>query len=229
MITAAQPVIMPMISKKESDNFTRIVVNNIPKIRAQWGQIMLAACSAYGVDPNIMIGFLAVESPDLDPNAVSSAGAIGLMQMQVATAFDYLCKQTPKMPAAYGVIVEKWMPGFLKPMGFNGFYSRWKAPLEDALYDAEFNIWTAVTGLSQMIWADLKTNKGKLRLDHVVIKYNAGGNDLAGNYHKFVVTPGLQSASPDALLPAIPLVETRAYLIKLLGIDGAIMTAIRSA
>lgn len=221
--------LFPVIQEKESDNFTNLVTTNMPQIRSNWGDIVEAASNAYGVDPNIMLGFIAIESPDLKDDAVSSAGAIGVMQMQVATAFDYVCKQAPKISPAYAAIVQKYMPGFLKPGGFTGFYSTWKAKVEDALYQADFNIWTGITGLSQMIWADLQSNNGNLRLDHVVIKYNAGGDNFSGNYHKYVVAAGLKDADPATLLASFPLVETKAYLIKLLGIDGSVVIACRTS
>lgn len=228
-MTVSMPA-FPIIQEKESDNFTSLMQTNIPVIRANWGTIIQAACDAYGVDPNIMIGFIGVESPDLATDAVSTANAIGLMQMQVPTAYDYLCRQAPKISPQYAAIVQNYMPGFLKPgpLGMTGFLSQWTTQLQGALYQADFNIWTGITGLSQMIWADINANNGALRLDHVIIKYNAGGTDLSGNYHKYVVSAGLQNADPQTLLDNFPLVETKAYLIKMLGIDGAVMTALRT-
>ena len=218
----------PVIPKQESLDFTSLMNQNIPQIRSRWGSYITDACAAYGTDPNIMIGFIGIECPDLNPAGVSSAGAIGVLQMQVPTAWDYINKQAPQLPPAFGAILNKYLPGLVKPVGgFTGFLSTWKSRLEDALYQEEFNIWVGVTGLSQLIWGDIKSNKGTLRLDHVVIKYNAGGDDYSGNYHKFVITPGLQHADPSTLLPLIPLVETRAYIIKLMGIEGSVIVALR--
>lgn len=218
----------PILQHKESDNFTALMTTNIPQIRQNWGSFISAASAAYGIDPNMMVAFIGVESPDLDPNAVSGAGAIGLMQMQVDTAWDYLNQQSTRMPPTYAAVINRCLPGLLKPAGFTGLLSTWRSKVEDALYDVEFNIWTGITGLSQMYWADIKSNNGNLRLDHVIIKYNAGGTDYSGNYHKYVVVPKLQNADPETLLNAIPLVETKAYLIKVLGIDGAVMVALRT-
>lgn len=218
----------PILQHKESDNFTSLMNTNIPQIRANWGTIINAASAAYGIDANMMIAFIGVESPDLNPNAVSGAGAIGIMQMQVDTAWDYLTKQVPQISTGYTAVVNRLLPGLIKPGGFTGFLSSWSSKLEDALYDVEFNIWTGITGLSQMYWADIKSNNGNLRLDHVIIKYNAGGTDYSGNYHKYVVVPKLEKADPETLLDAFPLVETKAYLIKMLGIDGAVIVAIRT-
>ncbi len=219
----------PVLQKKMSDNFTNLCKTNIAVIKQKWGSIITAASAAYGVDPNLMIGFILIESPDINPSAVSGAGAIGLMQMQVPTAWDYLCKQAPKMPAGYALVIQRLLPGLLKPGGFTGFLSSWKDKVKQALYDPEFNLWTGITGLTQLIWADMQQNKGALRLDHVIIKYNAGGDDYSGNYHRYVITPGLKNADPATLLANFPLAETRAYLIKYLGIDGSVVVAIQNS
>jgi hypothetical protein len=219
----------PIIQKKMSDNFTNLCNTNIVVVKEKWGSIINTACGAYGVDPNLMIGFILIESPDVNPNAISGASAIGLMQMQVPTAWDYLSKQAPKMPAGYALVVQRVLPGLLKPGGFTGFFSSWKGKMREALFDPEFNLWTGITGITQMIWADMQKNNGKLRMDHVIIKYNAGGDDYSGNYHKYVITPGLKDADPATLLANMPLSETRAYLIKYLGIDGSVVVAINNS
>lgn len=221
---------VPLIQMQESTNFTNLCQANIPNIISNWGSIINDACAAYNVDSNIILGFVAIESPDLIEDAVSSAGAIGLIQMQPPTAFDFLCQQAASnnMPADYATVVNYYMPGFLKPGGFTGFWSTWKAAITAALAHSDFNLWTGITGIAQMIWKDMKTNNGTVRLDHIVIKYNAGGDETRGNYHKYVITPGLQNADPTTLLNSLPetIVETKAYMIKLLGIQGSIVTAV---
>lgn len=218
----------PVIPMKESDNFASMMTTNMPRINQMWGNFIRAASVAYGTDPNLMFGFVAIESTDLNPSAISRAGAYGVMQLQPATGWDYMSRQLTQMRPDYANVINRVLPGLLKPAGFSGLFSAWKTKFTQALLDPEFNIWTAVTGLSQMIWADMKANNGVLRLDHVIVKYNAGGNDFSGAFHKYVVAPGLKNASAHELVMGSSLPsETKAYLIKYLGIDGSTVTAIR--
>lgn len=219
----------PVIPMQESQHFTDLMTTNMPQIGNLWGATVRAACKAYGTDPNLIFGFIGVENPDLVADATSSAGAYGVMQLQPVTAWNYFSKQLSQMPPDYANVISKKLPGLLLPGGFSGLWSKWHARFTQALLDPEFNIWTGVTGISQLIWADIKANNGALRMDHVIVKYNAGGDEFMGAYHKYVVAPGLKNASPQDLVTNSNLPsETKAYLIKYLGIEGSTVIAIRS-
>ena len=220
-----------MIAMQESQNFTNLMQTNIPQIRSMWGSYITAASAAYGVDPNLMIGFVAIENPDLNPSAASGAAAYGVMQLQPATAWNYMTRQLPALSPAYANVIQRVLPGMLLAGGFtNGGWSKWKPQFTESLFDPEFNIWTAITGICQMIYDDAKDNNGAVRLDHVVVRYNAGGDKYSGAFHKYVVAAGLQNNPPIDLvnLSALP-TETKAYLIKYLGVQGSVVVAIQTA
>jgi soluble lytic murein transglycosylase-like protein len=61
-------------------------------------EIVLSACSRYGIDPDIIYSLIRAES-DFDPKAVSRKGALGLMQLMPKTAAQ-LGVQNPMDAAA---------------------------------------------------------------------------------------------------------------------------------
>lgn len=59
----------------------------VPPRRSSHGSLVRAAARRYGVDENLVKAVIVVES-DSDPTAVSSKGAMGLMQLMPETARD---------------------------------------------------------------------------------------------------------------------------------------------
>lgn len=65
----------------ESYGFSKSTANNIRK----YGGSAIAAANEFGVDPNLLMGQVMVEST-WNPSATSGAGAIGLLQIMPGTA-----------------------------------------------------------------------------------------------------------------------------------------------
>lgn len=228
------PFQVPAIKQKYSDTFSRDAVNASKKIRSLYGTIIKDACTTVGINENILIGFMIVENTAIDPGATSygcsakSAQdrlcAYGLTQMQVATAFQTLKDQAPKLKSAEVSIIQRYLPGFLKPAGFVGFLANWKEQIYKALMIPEFSIWVTAMHLGQLIIKNLH-DFGSVKLDHLIVKYNRG----IGNYNKEVIKAGLKNADTATLVRSLPVEETRNYIIKFLGQDGAIIAAMKSA
>lgn len=216
--------IIPAVSEQFSSAFSSDAATAAANIRATYGDTVQAACVAFGIDPNVVIGFMIVENTSADPGAQSSAGAVGLLQLEPATAFQTIKNQAPAMPASFQIVVAKNLSGFLKPAGLVGLLVTWKAAIAQALLDPEFNIWVGVAQLAQLANKSQKLD-GTVRVDHVVVMYNAG----VGNYYKYVVDTGLAGVDTEALIAQLGIPETTNYIIKLMGTDGAIMAALRTA
>jgi hypothetical protein len=214
---------IPAVSEQFSAEFSADAAVAAPKIRAAYNDIIQAACSAFGFDPNVAIGFMIVENTDVNPSAVISAGAIGLMQLEPATAFQTIKNQAVAMPGGFEVIVSNKLPGFIKPLQLVGFLVNWESQIAAALTDPEFNIWCGCCQLAQLANKSIKLD-GEMRIDHMVVMYNAG----VGNYYKYVVDTGLAGVDPEALLAQLGIPETTAYIEKLLGPEGAILAALRT-
>jgi soluble lytic murein transglycosylase-like protein len=56
--------------------------------QAKYDGLIQVFCDKHGVDPKLVHSIIAAES-DYDPGAVSSQGAVGLMQLMPQTAIDY--------------------------------------------------------------------------------------------------------------------------------------------
>lgn len=108
------------------------ISNNYPESIQQWCSIIMDEAYKYGLEPNLIAAVMLQESGG-DPNAYSSSGAVGLMQIM------------PKDGKA-----EKFMC-------INGpcFSNR---PLSEELYNPQFNIEYGARMLS-----DLITKQGSLR------------------------------------------------------------------
>lgn len=228
-----QKLTFPLVNKKYSDQFSADAMTAAKKAFAQYGSIIDAAASTVGVNKHFVVGFMIIENMALDPKAVSygcsgkkqiiHACSYGLMQMQVATAFQTIKDQAHNLKSAEAMIIQKYLPGILKPAGFVGFLSAWEDKIYNALFIPEFAIWIGTIHLGQLINRTIKDH-GEPRLDHVIIKYNRG----SGNFIKEVVLPGLKNADTTTLVNKLPIEETRSYILKFLGIDGSVIASMRS-
>lgn len=226
-------ITVPMLSIKYADWFTKDATNAANKLRAQYGTIISEACTEVGVPPSILVGFVIVENTALVPDAVSYGCSVasaakylcsyGLAQMQVATAFQTIKDQSTSLTPKEANIVQKYLPGFIKVAGFVGFLDSWRKQIRDALFQPEFAIWVCALHLAQLMKKSLKED-GSYKLDHIIVKYNRG----SGNYNKEVVKPGLKDADTLTLATTLPVLETRNYITKFVGVDGSIMAALRA-
>jgi hypothetical protein len=219
---------LPMVNEQFSKSFSADALVYARRLKTSYGSILKAASASTGVPVDILVGFMIIENDEGDPTVKSYTCTkakdatgdcyLGLMQMGAETAFD-----TIKWQAAKGLsdqeraVVEKYLPGFLKPLGLVGFLGSWKMKIYKALQTAEFGIWTGALHIAQLIQRTTDDN-GNVRLDHVIVKYNRG----AGNYIKEVVNSGLKNVDTATLAKKLPVAETRSYILKFVGIDGTI-------
>ena len=83
--------------------------------------------------------------------------------------------------------------------------------------DAQFAIYMGSLLLAQLI-AGTIAKTGQIRLDHIIVKYNAG----TGRFKQVVTNRGLESASVDTtqLYSKLGIPVSQAYIVKMMGING---------
>jgi len=224
----------PMINEKYSDTFSRDAVVAANKIKTNYGSVIRAAADTVGIDKNFVVGFMIIENTALDPKAISYGCSTldksnygcsyGLMQMQVATAYQTIKDQAASLKPAEASIIQKYLPDFLKIGGFVPLLTlSWKKKIYESLLIPEFSIWMGTMHLAQLM-AKTKKDFGDYKLDHVIILYNRG----YGNYTKEIILAGLKNADTATIVSKLKVEETRAYIKKFVGQDGAILAAIRT-
>lgn len=228
---------VPAIDMEFSGQFTSEAPPTVRYIRKNYQNIINAASKDIGIDQNVIIAFMVVESGKMDgsgtvnPKATSPAGAQGLMQLTPDTAWDAITKQAPVMSSQQISVINKYLPGAVKVGGFTGFYSTYKAKLKDALYIPEFSIWVGSIQLAQLIKKMIsKTGETDMTkvLGQVIVAYNAG----EGNWNTWVAKNNLQKSDTTALVKGLQvaggLKESRQYIVKLLGKGGSLVAAIQN-
>lgn len=231
------PIKVPSIDMEFAGWFTEEAPKAVKYIRANYGTIINAAAKDIGIDPNLIIAFMVIESAKMDgsgtvnPNATSPVGAQGLMQLTPDTAWDAITKQAPVMSSQQISVINKYLPGAVKIGGFTGFYSNYKTKLKEALYQPEFSIWVGSIQLAQLIKKMIsKTGETDMTkvLGQVIVAYNAG----EGNWNTWVAKNNLQNSDTTALVKGLQvaggLKESRQYIVKLLGKGGSLMAAIQN-
>lgn len=208
--------LLPEIKKQYSTDFSRDAVLLATRIKGRYGSIIAQCATAYKVAQNIIIGFVVIESEG-KPEVVSPAKAVGLMQLTVETAYDAIALMVRKNEVLPNVraIIARQCKGLLLPGNKLAKLSSVKAAMFTALKNPEFNLWVGTYLLSSFLKQDPKS------LAHIVIKYNAG----IGNYARYVTKKGLENADGATLYNTFPLKETKAYLLKFIGIQGSIWAA----
>lgn len=201
-----------------------------------------------GVNIDILLGFASVESMGARNETLSRGSAIGLFQVQPPTVYDTLKKQLNSTTLGLFYPLYLGCPSIftIKKTLAKDFWGSQNAkerqdPASDyfqlksnldpekakqiygeikkcILADSQWSIYVGATVLSQLINGTIKKT-GQIRLDHIIIKYNAG----IGTFANRVTKTGLESSNTDTtqLLSKANLTsETKAYIIKLLGING---------
>lgn len=232
-------------------------VKDIKYLKKNYASNFKNASYFTGVPEMILYGFAAIESGSLGPSAVSPAGAVGIMQVTPATAYDTLVRQINNTNDYDGMVLlqtlQKLAPNIIKvkkalvetkkkvavpntkptqyvevpnfniTKGSDAFsivpYASSTVLFKTALKNAYFNILVGSIAVAQLLAQSIKST-GQPRMDHVVIKYNAG----IGNFARYVTNRGLEKSTVDTtkLKAAFPLAETKAYIVKLLGINGTL-------
>lgn len=216
-------------------------ISTVKKVKGNYLTEMQNASKLTGVPLDILIGFTAVESGGARNETLNGASK-GVMQVNTDTAWQVMKDQLSVStlgkfyplymgcPSAF--IVKKAVPKDINSAQ-NSSVRASKAsdyltikPLSAELNktigncivgNAQFSIYIGAYTLAQLINGTIKKT-GQIRLDHIIIKYNAG----TGRFRSLVTRKGLESASVDttAIYDAVPIAVTRAYIVKLLGING---------
>jgi hypothetical protein len=216
-------------------------INTIKKIKGMYLKEFYNASNITGVPVDILIAFTAVESGGARNETLNGASK-GLMQVNTDTAWQVMRDQlkVSNLLSFYPLYIG--CPNafnVLKPIPKN-FYAfenhsirQSKAseflsikPLSPQINemigncivkDAQFSIYVGAFTLAQLINGTIKKT-GQIRLDHIIIKYNAG----TGRFRSLVSNKGLESSQVDttAIYEAVPIAVTRGYIVKLLGING---------
>jgi soluble lytic murein transglycosylase-like protein len=209
------------------------VIADIKFLKKNFSQYFNAASQYSGVPQTILYGFAAVESGSLGAKAISPAGAIGVMQESPATCYDTLARQLAAFnddnglacaellnTLAPNVFIKMREPASKKASLYYRLlpYYGNQTAYRNALLNPYFNIITGAFTIAQLLMQSIAST-GQPRLDHVIIKYNAG----IGNFARLVTNRGLEKNTVDTaqLKANIPMAETKAYIVKMLGINGS--------
>lgn len=206
---------VPMITKafyKLSE--LPLVKKKVDKIVNQYGQLISNASMLTNIPKELIVSFIFIESGG-DPNAKSSAGAIGLMQVKPESANDmiFLENKKKRLSEAEKSVLRKTLGTRLDCI-LKMKYLGHKLPCNNNtgvvvtvkdLLNPEFNILVGCIYLGILI--DQHTEGGQVRLDKIVYRYNKG------YYSK------LKDDTIDNIV-AKANEETKNYILKLAGKNG---------
>lgn len=216
-------------------------ISTIRTVKGNYLKEFQNASALTGVPLDILIGFSAVESGGARNEKLNGASK-GVMQVNTDTAWQVLKDQLSvstigkfyplyvDCPSIFTVLKEIpkdfWSSANLKLRQRKASEFLAMKPLSPSILDtigkcivnnAQFSINVGSYTLAQLINGTIKKT-GQIRLDHIIIKYNAG----TGRFRSLVTRKGLESSSVDttAIYNAVPIPVTQAYIVKLLGING---------
>jgi hypothetical protein len=216
-------------------------ISVLKKIKGNYLKEFQNASALTGVPIDILIAFSAVESMGARNETLNGASK-GVMQVNTDTAWQVMKDQLGVStlgkfyplylgcPNAFTIIkalpTDFWSSANLKTRQRNAseyFAIKPLSPEINSLIgkcivnNAQFSIYVGSFTLAQLINGTIKKT-GQIRLDHIIIKYNAG----TGRFRSLVTRKGLESSSVDTtqIYNAVPIAITRGYIVKLLGING---------
>lgn len=191
-----------------------LVQKKVDKILSDYGGIITAMANLTNLPKELIVAFIFIESAG-NPNAKSHAGAIGLMQLKPESANDmiYLEHSKGRLSGGEKNILKKTLGNRLdcilkmKYLGHKLSCNNNKGVVvtEKDLLIPEFNILTGSIYLGILI--DQHTEKGFIRLDKVVYRYNKG------YFAKL-------KDEPVEKIIATANEETKGYILKLAGKNG---------
>lgn len=198
-------------------NFKKDTVAAINKLRSLYGSGVANASRLSGVPQPIIIGFSVVENNTVNPNTVSGGGAVGLMQIQPESG-AYILSIQKGLTAEHIAFIKKYLPNALNPDGTVKSESALKPMFTESLMKKpDWNLFIGSLMLGSYLLESQK-KYGQFRFDHAIIKYNAG----IGNFATYVDKKGLATSDTTTIKNAFPKVETKAYLVKMLGVNGSL-------
>lgn len=203
----------------------------IKKIKANYGVQMTKASQYTGVPVNILIAFAATESGGA-LNQTLNGPSKGVMQVNPSSSWQALSDQIKVDSIGRFYPLYKLAPNAFiikKSVAENSIgkatdYLTLKSVGTASAYlgqrmvaDAQFAIYMGSLLLAQLI-AGTIAKTGQIRLDHVIIKYNAG----TGRFRQVVTSRGLESSSVDTtqLYNQLVIPVSQAYIVKMMGING---------
>jgi len=206
-------------------------ISVIKKIKANYSVQMAKASQYTGVPVNILVAFAATESGGA-LNQTLNGPSKGIMQVNPSSAWQALFDQIkvdtvgrfyPLYQLAPNAFVVKKAVA-ANSVGKATDYLTLKPVSTAAPYlgqrmvaDAQFAIYMGSLLLAQLI-AGTIAKTGQIRLDHIIVKYNAG----TGRFKQVVTNRGLESASVDTtqLYSKLGIPVSQAYIVKMMGING---------
>lgn len=244
---SASSMLIPQTGMVAPSNWTSdYSLAEIPKqiktrIWDKYGEIIKKYSKTSKIPPAILTAFIYIESGG-KPEVVSSTGVnVGLMQWNYNTGHTVIENEykAGRMSEEETSIVN----GIGKRMGFTFNNGRMSRPFtKKEAMDASLNIFVGSLILGQLIDSmylgqkepvEWGTENGKLRLDRVVVVYNSGGGDPKSNptgagvkARRGAWNPSTKTftpyPTPQALMDGVTAAETKNYIRKLLGKDGAL-------
>jgi len=206
-------------------------ISVIKKIKTNYTVQMAKASQYTGVPVNILIAFTATESGGA-LNQTLNGPSKGVMQVNPSSAWQALSDQIKVdtigrfyplyQLAPNAFTVKKAVTA--NSVGKATDYLTLKSLSTAAPYlgqrmvaDAQFAIYMGSLLLAQLI-AGTIAKTGQIRLDHIIVKYNAG----TGRFKQVVTNRGLESASVDTtqLYNQLGIPVSQAYIVKMMGING---------
>jgi len=206
-------------------------ISVIKKIKTNYTVQMAKASQYTGVPVNILIAFTATESGGA-LNQTLNGPSKGVMQVNPSSAWQALSDQikvdtigrfyplyqlapnafTVKKAVAANSLGKATDYLTLKPLSTAAPYLG-----QRMVADAQFAIYMGSLLLAQLI-AGTIAKTGQIRLDHIIVKYNAG----TGRFKQVVTNRGLESASVDTtqLYNQLGIPVSQAYIVKMMGING---------
>lgn len=236
-------IVIPAIQKEWKVPSNQIpwqqqAIKAIQKLKLNYSTEFKNASILTGVPQNILYGFAAVESGGALNNTLNGASK-GVMQVNPSSCWNVMKNQLKvdtwgnfktfvfAAPEAFTIndaLVYEQNLGAIDNKPANLYVTIKPSSPEIYAYcgqrmvaDAQFAINIGSMLLAQLI-AGTIASVGQVRLDHIVIKYNAGG----GRFRQVVTNKGLESASVDTttIYNNLPIPVSQAYIVKLLGING---------
>jgi hypothetical protein len=218
-------------------------IATVKKVKTNYGKVLMEASNITGVPLNILVAFTATESGGAK-NETLKGSAKGIMQVEVPTAYGILKAQLGidtlggfmpfynVIPSLFKVI--KPIPSPLGDASKDPAKNYLQLKLTGTAYpiiianitkpDAKFAAYIGALTLAQHINATIKS-VGQIRLDHIIIKYNAG----TGAFSSRVAKKGLEKSNVDttAIYNSVPrnfatrkAEVVQMYLVKMLGVNG---------
>jgi len=218
-------------------------IDTVKKVKTNYGKVLMEASTITGVPYNILVAFTATESGGTKNESLTGS-AKGIMQVETPTAYGILKAQLGidtlggflpfynVIPSLFKVI--KPIPSPLGTAATEPAKNYLQLKLTGTAYgiiiqnitkpDAKFAAYIGALTLAQHMNATIKS-VGQIRLDHIIIKYNAGTGAFLGR----VTNKGLEKSNVDttAIYNSVPknFASRKAevvqnYLVKMLGING---------